>query len=241
MPAAPVPSRVRWIFFDAFGTLFNYMTVLRRAAGIIHRRQRLPFPLDRFHAKWSELSRRQMNTRWHVEPYRPVREWFAQSLRDTFDHFQCAGDVHAAIDVNMRLVAAVPLFPESAAVLDRLRSSFRLAVVSNIDRPEIEKLLCRRPLPLDLLVTSQDARAYKPDPAFFNYALAASAAAPEEVVHVGDSPRADVQGARLAAVTPVWINRMGKTFPSALLPEPLTVTSLDHLPSLLARLSSLRD
>jgi len=49
---------------------------------------------------------------------------------------------------------------------------------------------------------------------------------------VGDDVIADVEGARRAGVTPVWLNRAGEQWPTAA-PPPLTVGSLAELPDLL--------
>jgi putative hydrolase of the HAD superfamily len=49
------------------------------------------------------------------------------------------------------------------------------------------------------------------------------------VVHVGDDAVADVEGARRAGVTPVWLNRRGKDWPAAASPPPLTVRTLAEL------------
>jgi len=48
-------------------------------------------------------------------------------------------------------------------------------------------------------------------------------------VHVGDDAVADVEGARRAGVTPVWLNRRGKDWPSVASPAPLTVHTLAEL------------
>jgi putative hydrolase of the HAD superfamily len=47
-------------------------------------------------------------------------------------------------------------------------------------------------------------------------------------LHVGDDAVADVEGARAAGITPVWINRSGEPWPRESQP-PLTIRSLAEL------------
>ena len=83
-------------------------------------------------------------------------------------------------------------------------------VVSNWDVSLHERLAETGLAPLvDGAVASAELGAAKPDPAIFARGLELAGAAPEEAWHVGDSPEADVEGARAAGVTPVLVARDG--------------------------------
>ena len=86
----------------------------------------------------------------------------------------------------------------------------RLVAVSNWDcsLPEVLQR-CGLAQALDGTVTSADARAAKPDPAIFEKALRLAGCAPAEVLHVGDTPGEDVDGARAAGIRPLLIDRDG--------------------------------
>lgn len=58
---------------------------------------------------------------------------------------------------------------------------------------------------------AEPGRAVKPDPEPFDRALSALGVTPTETVHVGDSLRSDVAGARAAGVTPVWFERTDRS------------------------------
>jgi putative hydrolase of the HAD superfamily len=62
---------------------------------------------------------------------------------------------------------------------------------------------------LDGTVTSAEVGAPKPDPMIFAAALKLAGCAPEEAVHVGDTPEEDVSGARDAGIRPLLIDRDG--------------------------------
>jgi len=60
---------------------------------------------------------------------------------------------------------------------------------------------------LDGVVTSAEVGARKPDPAVFERGLAIAGVDASAAVHVGDSPREDVEGARQAGIEPILISR----------------------------------
>jgi HAD superfamily hydrolase (TIGR01509 family) len=70
-----------------------------------------------------------------------------------------------------------------------------VCIVSNADTEDIEIAVANLNLPIDSVVTSEDARSYKPDAAIFRHALEYMDVDPARVVHVGDSLHSDVGGA----------------------------------------------
>jgi putative hydrolase of the HAD superfamily len=90
----------------------------------------------------------------------------------------------------------------------------RLAVVSNADGTVEAQLradgICQvGPGPgveVGAVLDSGVVGVGKPDPAIFHLALDALGVAPEHAVHVGDTPAADVAGARAAGVHPVLVD-----------------------------------
>lgn len=90
------------------------------------------------------------------------------------------------------------LFPGAVAVLAELRRrGYRLAIVSNADS-RMAGLLERLGLlaHVEHVVISADLGHEKPDREIFAHAESLFAAPPEQFVHVGDSRRHDVEGAR---------------------------------------------
>jgi len=60
---------------------------------------------------------------------------------------------------------------------------------------------------LDFVISSTDVGQHKPDPAIFATALRRVGVRPEEALHVGDHPEADVEGALAAGLHAVLIDR----------------------------------
>jgi putative hydrolase of the HAD superfamily len=117
-------------------------------------------------------------------------------------------------------------FDDAAPALAQLRKrGLRLVVVSNWDcslRDVLAELGLRGVV--DAVVTSAEVGAPKPDRRIFEAALAAAGCAAAECVHVGDSPAADVAGARAAGIRALLLARAGGG----------DLRSLSELPALLS-------
>lgn len=124
------------------------------------------------------------------------------------------------------------IYPETHAALARLRAAgYRLAVVSNWSW-QLPELCARLDLaaPFEQIVTSGRVGFAKPHPGIFAHALQLMRLRPEAVVHIGDSPVADIGGARAAGIDPVLLDR-GNRHTSATAPH--RVADLLELVSLL--------
>ena len=136
-------------------------------------------------------------------------------------HGRCTEVLRSALPAHARgvddlrgaLLAALRFrpYPEVPAALTAWRAAgLRLVVASNWD-VSLHAVLERTGLaPLvDGAVTSAELGAAKPDPALFAAALEVAGVPAEEALHVGDSPEADVAGARGVGIEPVLVVRHG--------------------------------
>jgi putative hydrolase of the HAD superfamily len=104
------------------------------------------------------------------------------------------------------------VYPDVLPALDALSAAGkRLAVVSNWgwSAPELLHLL-ELASHFEAFAISARVGYQKPHPAIFEHALELLGARPEQALHVGDNPAADVAGARRAGVEPVLIDRAGR-------------------------------
>jgi HAD superfamily hydrolase (TIGR01549 family) len=76
------------------------------------------------------------------------------------------------------------------------------------------------------VTTSASAGFYKSRPELYLHAVARLDAVPERTVHVGDSWRFDVDGARRAGLRTVWLRRVGVDVPAGGAAPDLTVPTL---------------
>jgi putative hydrolase of the HAD superfamily len=64
----------------------------------------------------------------------------------------------------------------------------------------------------------------KPDPAIFHAACEALDVLPRQTVYVGDDPVLDVQAAKSAGLTAVWMNRFDRQLPDHIVPDAICTT-----------------
>jgi putative hydrolase of the HAD superfamily len=116
------------------------------------------------------------------------------------------------IDQAFRQRSAFYVFPDVIPALDAMQAAgLRLGVVSNWGwyAPELLQAL---ELARHFEVLSISARVgfQKPHAAIFEHALDLLDISPEQAIHVGDDPEADVLGARRVGIEPVLIDRRGR-------------------------------
>ena len=110
-----------------------------------------------------------------------------------------------AFEVFFEARHAVTLYDDVLPALERLAARHRLVAVSN-GNAELHRV------GLDRLFAggSVSARLHgvaKPDPSIFRAACAAANAAPHQVLHLGDDPALDIDGALGAGLHAGWISR----------------------------------
>lgn len=158
---------------------------------------------------WSAFQR--LCTTSYGSTFRSQREIELASLETVVAEYDAELD---AAELSARLYAywsAPQVFPES---LDALAAcSVPLCIVSNSDTIDLQAALTHLGISFDYVVTSEDARAYKPRREPFEQALTLLGLATQEVVHVGDSYGSDVLGARELGIPPLWINRKKRPLP----------------------------
>jgi putative hydrolase of the HAD superfamily len=110
-------------------------------------------------------------------------------------------------------------------VLARLRArGLRLTIVSNANG-KVRVLFDRLALTglVDCILDSHDEGVEKPDPRFFEIALARSGASRETTIHLGDLYNVDVVGARAAGIRAVLLDEAG-LYPDADCPRVQSLT-----------------
>ena len=147
-----------------------------------------------------------------ADSFKTQRELEAISLRRVLKHFVAELDPEAISQRLYNYWERPPIFSESKSVLSQC--GVPICLVSNIDNAELESALEHNGLSFDFIVTSEDARAYKPRPEMFNRALKMIAVSAEEVLCVGDSLHSDVQGAKAMRIPVLWINRKRRPTPT---------------------------
>ena len=236
------------VAFDMFSTLVkNDTTEWQMAHKAIVEQQRLPVDPYTFWAEWStrEVQFRKMRTNMADPDASPPFKTYWEAWRDafigTFEAMGLTGDPDDAASHCVTALAAKSAFPETNDALDALRRTRTLAVLSNADDRFLHGTIAHNGWDcFARVMSSEDARAYKPDPRIFTRFLLEMDVAPEAVLYVGDAPYDDAHGAKLAGMQTVLVQRTqdtpGRTPPpenGALLPPDHVVSDLSEIPALL--------
>jgi 2-haloalkanoic acid dehalogenase type II len=131
-----------------------------------------------------------------------------------------------ALEVFLTARNRVDLYPDVRPALERLKARYRLFALSN-GNADLKR--CGLAHLFDGHVTARSAGAAKPDARIFTRLLVEAGVRAADVLHIGDDPVTDVDGARRAGLKAVWLNRDCRPWPENLSPPPRTLTTLLEL------------
>jgi 2-haloacid dehalogenase len=98
-------------------------------------------------------------------------------------------------------------FADTARALHQLKTKYKLAVISNVDDDLFAASAPKLEVSFDHVITSQQARAYKPSLDIFRLAQERMGTSPKRWLHVGQSLYHDVVPAKSLGIATVWVNR----------------------------------
>jgi 2-haloacid dehalogenase len=187
--------------FDCYGTLIDWETGI--LAGLRHSLRGHEFqPSD------DELLERFGRAEAAAEagPYVRYREVLARSMREVCHQYGVEPNDEATAAFGAS-VADWPAFPDSTASLERLKTRFRLGVITNCDDDLFASSNARLGVEFDWIVTAQSVGRYKPDLRNFTVALERLGLPRERILHVAQSLFHDHVPAKLLGLSTVWIDR----------------------------------
>ncbi len=135
----------------------------------------------------------------------------------------------------MGRLSAVPAFAEVPDVLVNLAHRHRLAPISNTDDDLLAGTLAGFGPVFHTTVTAEQARAYKPNPGLFRFAMRKLDVAPSDLLHVAQGTFSDLAVCSALGLRVVWVNRKGTTLQEGLRPFAV-IDDLAALPDLVAAL-----
>ena len=196
----PLPKEVTFVTFDVYGTLIDWESgaydAFQREA------ERDGFTLDR-----SEVVRLFHDVQQQIQA--GSYELYAEVLRRTA--VQIAKDLDWPLEPSRSgflpdSVQRWPPFKETNPVLQKVAKKYRIGLISNIDDKLLGQTRRHIPLDFDLVVTAQQVRSYKPDPAHFTE-CERRIGGKKGWVHVAASYYYDVEPCLKRKVPVIWVNR----------------------------------
>jgi 2-haloacid dehalogenase len=208
-PEMPLPKDVKFVTFDCYGTLIDWETGVYDAFQKEADKDGFTIDRDVLIPRFIEIQ---------AEIQRGSYELYAEVLRRTA--------VRVAEELEWDLepvrsnflpnsVPAWPPFRETNAQLDRLAKKYEIGVLSNIDDKLLGATRRHFRVDFDLVVTAQQVRSYKPDPAHFKECARRIDKAKKNWVHIGSGYETDVEPALKQRVPVIWVNRRGEQLESS--------------------------
>jgi putative hydrolase of the HAD superfamily len=120
----------------------------------------------------------------------------------------------------------VQLYEDVEPALRRLQSRYRLFALSN-GNADLRR--CGVAQFFEGHVSAQSAGHPKPDARIFAELARAAGVPPQQILHVGDDPHTDVDGALRAGLSAVWLRRAAQDWPAQLQTPARIIRSLHEL------------
>lgn len=220
------------ITFDCYGTLVQWHDAVRSAARAILASRVTKADADDRSVALAERLRRAAVERQQRPSYCDYKSVLQSALTEALAEAGHAATPEDAETLLSTLGRIAP-HPDAPAALERLRGRYRLAVISNTDDDLIAGTIAAIGVPIDVVVTAEQARAYKPDHRLFRHAYATLGVTQEETVHVGMGQFTDLKVCHERGIRSVWIDRLGEPL-NPDWPPHAKLNDLSGLPDLLS-------
>ena len=221
------------ISFDGDMTLWDFEQVMRHSLkhtlAVLQRQRPTPrvlkLTIEEMIAIRDQFAEEVKGAVWNLEEIR------RRAFERTLEHVGCA-DKELAAHLNQIYLKHrfedIELYPDVVPTFDILAPHFKLGLLSNGNTyPE----RCGLEGSFAFVVFSQDVQVVKPDPRIFHITAQRAGCELTEMLHVGDSLKNDVVGARNAGVPCVWLNREGVPNDTETQPD-YEAASLSEIPAI---------
>src|SRR5215213_2124999 len=199
-PLMPLPKEVTFVTFDVYGTLIDWETGVYDA--FAKEAEKDGYTLSR-----DELVPLFLQTQQDIKG--GSYELYAEVLRRT------------AVQISKQLgwplepsrsgflpdsVKRWPPFKETNTQLERFKKKFEIGLIANVDDKLLGETRRHFKVDFDLVVTAQQVRSYKPDPAHFKE-CERRIGGKKGWVHVASDYYYDVEPCIKAKIPVIWVNR----------------------------------
>jgi 2-haloacid dehalogenase/putative hydrolase of the HAD superfamily len=199
---------IQGIFLDFFGTLAaGDREVVHEISEQVVADLGLETTVEHFAVAWGDVFFQKIGESSGPR-FRSLYMCECESLIDAIRPWGRAIDPHPYVERLRRYWRCPPLHAEVAEVWRQLEVP--ICVVSNVDREDLRMALNTHDLEVADAISSEEARAYKPDGRVFELALTRTGWSRDRVIHVGDSLHSDVAGARACGLQTAWVQRPGR-------------------------------
>jgi 2-haloacid dehalogenase/putative hydrolase of the HAD superfamily len=195
-----IPKNVSFVTFDVYGTLIDSDTGVYDAFKAEADRDGFTFERDELIPLFHETQKQIQAGSY---------ELYAEVLRRTA--VQIAKKLNWPLEPSRAgflpdSVQGWPPFKETNPMLQKVAKKYKVGLISNIDDKLLGQTRRHIPLDFDLVVTAQQVRSYKPDPAHF-VECERRIGGKRGWVHIANSYYYDVEPCVKRKIPVIWVNR----------------------------------
>jgi 2-haloacid dehalogenase len=218
--------------FDQYGTVVDMQTGLVEAATPFLRAKRWPGSPNSFVTWWrrTHFENSMIDALLHRQhtPYRVIGERSVAHVMDRAGIQYTTNEVHDLVEQIVRLRP----FPEVPAALDRLRTQYRLVVLSNGDPDMLEAAKQYHGVAFEQVISVAVANSFKPHVATYTKAAEMVGVRMEQVLFIANHAF-DCIGAKAAGMRTAFVDRRQRPFGDTPHQPDLLVASMSVLADLL--------
>jgi len=194
-------TRFKVLTFDCYGTMIDWETGIFSALRPILAAHNKSIPDSGLLKLYAEL---ELNAeQGEFLRYRNVLQSVVRGFGERLGFSPTDGEVRSLPES----LANWQPFPDTVEALRKLKSRYKLAVMSNVDDDLFASTAPKLGVAFDHVITAQQAGCYKPCMRMFELAEERIAVRREQWLHVGQSIYHDVIPAQSLGIATVWVNR----------------------------------
>ena len=194
-------ARFSTLTFDCYGTLIDWESGILSVLRLMLAAHRKSLSDAQILELYSDLEAKAEQGEFH--PYREVLQTVVRGFGQRLGFEPTEAEVRSLPES----LATWTAFHDTVTALRQLKARYRLAIISNIDDDLFAQSTPKLEVPLDFVITAQQARAYKPSHQIFQLAEQTISVPRSQWLHVGQSIYHDVIPAKSLGVATVWVNR----------------------------------
>ncbi len=194
-------SHFKVLSFDCYGTLIDWETGILGALRPMLRQRGKQVPDNELLKLYAEFEAQE-----EAREYRPYREVLGSVVQDLGKRLGFLPSSVEVASLAESVVGWLP-FPDTVDAVRRLKTRYKLAILSNIDDELLAHSARRLQVPFDFVITAQQCRSYKPSLNNFRTLLERVEVGAGAILHCAESRFHDVAPARQLGIASVWVNR----------------------------------
>jgi len=210
-----LPKNISFVSLEVYGTLIDWETGIYNAFQREAEKDGFTIARDELIPLFMEIQREIMAGSY---------ELYAEVLRRTA--VRCAAELGWEIEPvrSSFLPNSIPEWPpfrDTNTLLERLKKKYQLGLIANIDDKLLGATRRHFRVDFDLVVTAQQVRSYKPDPAHFKECQR-RIGGKAGWLHVATGLETDVKPCIKLKVPVIWVNRKKEEFEGQKKPDVIT-------------------